>query len=170
MTRLSDLSALTTPAAGDLIPITDSSDTSGSPDGTTKYITYEDLFAAYQARATWPVELTYAISDEGTALTVGTAKLTVRAPYAFTLTAVRASLNVASSSGIPTFDINEAGATVLSTKLTVDVGETTSVSATTPAAISDATIADDAEISFDIDVAGTGAKGAKITLYGTRAL
>jgi hypothetical protein len=30
-------------------------------------------------------------------------------------------------------------------------------------------LADDAEITFDVDVAGTGAKGAKITLIGTRA-
>ena len=111
----------------------------------------------------------YAISDEITAITTGTAKLTVRAPFAGTLTAVTASLTTASSSGIPTFDINKNGTTVLSTKLTIDANEKTSVTAATPAVISDSSFANDDEITFDIDVAGTNATGAKITLYFTYA-
>lgn len=107
-----------------------------------------------------------AISDETTAITTGTGKLTFRMPYAFTLTAVRASLTTASSSGIPTFDINENGTTILSTKLTIDANEKTSTTAATPVVISDTALADDAEITVDIDVAGTGATGAKIYLIG----
>lgn len=110
-----------------------------------------------------------AISDETTAITTGTAKATFRMPYAFTLTAVRASLTTASSSGLPTFDINENGTTILSTKITIDVSEKTSTTAATPPVISDASLADDAEITIDIDVAGTGAAGAKIYLIGRRA-
>jgi hypothetical protein len=34
--------------------------------------------------------------------------------------------------------------------------------------ISDASLADDAEMTVDIDTAGTGAKGVKIYLIGTR--
>jgi hypothetical protein len=116
-----------------------------------------------------PEEITVAISDETTSLTTGTAKLTMRMPFAMKLTAVRANLNTASSSGIPTFDINEGGTTILSTKLTIDATEKTSTTAATAAVISDSALADDAEITFDVDVAGTGAKGAKITLIGTRA-
>lgn len=111
---------------------------------------------------------TVAISDETTALTAGTAKLTFRMPYAFTLSGVRASLTTASSSGVVTFDINESGTTILSTKLTVDESEKTSTTAATAAVISDSSLADDAEITIDIDTAGTGAKGAKITFYGKR--
>jgi len=107
-----------------------------------------------------------AISDETTAITTGTAKATFRMPYAFTLTGVRASLSTASSSGLPTFDINEGGSTILSTKITIDATEKTSTTATTPPVISDTALADDAEITIDIDVAGTGAKGAKIYLIG----
>lgn len=110
-----------------------------------------------------------ALSDETTAITTGTAKVTIRMPYAFTLTAVRANLNTASSSGLPTVDINENGSTILSTKLTIDASEKTSTTAATAAVISDANLADDAEITFDIDVAGTGAKGLKVWLIGTRA-
>jgi hypothetical protein len=110
-----------------------------------------------------------ALSDETTAITTGTAKATIRAPFALTLTGVRANLNTASSSGIPTVDINVNGSTILSTKLTIDANELTSVTAATPAVISSASIGDDAIITFDIDVAGTGAKGLKVWLYGVRA-
>ena len=128
-----------------------------------------DEFENRVAKATFPVCETIALSDETTAITTGTAKVTWRAPWAFTLTAVRAQLNTASSSGTPTVDINESGTTILSTKLTIDANEKTSVTAATPAVISDSAIADDAELTFDIDTAGTGAKGLKVTLYGTRS-
>ena len=108
-----------------------------------------------------------AISDETTAHTTGTAKVTFRAPYAFTITAVRGSLTTVSSSGTPTWDINEAGATILSTKLTLDASEKTSTTAVAAAVISDTAIADDAEITIDIDTAGTGAAGGKITIIHT---
>ena len=107
-----------------------------------------------------------ALGDETTDITTGTAKVTLRMPYAFTLTDVRASLTTASSSGTPTVDINEGGVSILSTKLTIDATEKTSTTAATPAVISDTGLANDAEITFDIDVAGTGAKGLKVYLIG----
>jgi hypothetical protein len=109
-----------------------------------------------------------AVSDETTAITTGTAKVTFRMPYAFTITSVKASLSTASSSGLPTFDINEGGVTILSTKLSIDANEKTSVTAATAAVVSDAALAADAEMTIDIDVAGTGAKGAKVYLIGYR--
>jgi hypothetical protein len=63
-------------------------------------------------------------------------------------------------------DINEGGATILSTKLSIDSGEKTSATAATAAVISDSALADDAEITIDIDVAGTGAAGLKVYLIG----
>ena len=120
-----------------------------------------------------PCAIQLAISDETTALTTGTSKLTFRMPYAMTLTEVRASLTGAgSTSGTTTFDINEGGVSVLSTLLTIDFGDTTSVGATTPAVISDSALADDAVITVDIDAVTGGADetGGKITLIGTRLL
>ena len=108
----------------------------------------------------------FAISDETTSITTWTAKLTFRMPYAFTVTSVKASLTTASSSWIPTFDINESWTTILSTKLTIDATELTSTTATTAPVISDSALASDSEITIDIDVAGTGAKGAKIYIIG----
>ena len=121
-----------------------------------------------QAKAEY---LVCAASDETTALTTGTSKITFRMPYAFTLTAVRASLTTAQTSGsIFTVDINGGGTTILSTKLTIDNTEKTSTTAATAAVISDTSLADDAEITIDIDQIGDGtAKGLKITLIGTRA-
>ena len=126
----------------------------------------DGLATVAQAKAEF---LTVAVSDESTALTTGTAKITFRMPYAMTLTAIRASVNTASSSGVVTVDVNESGSSILSTKLTIDASEKTSTTAATSAVISDSNLADDAEITIDIDVAGTGAKGLKVTLIGTRA-
>lgn len=116
-----------------------------------------------------PKVVQVAASDETTALTTGTAKITFRMPYAMTVTAVRASLTTAQTSGsILTVDINDGGTTILSTKLTIDNGEKTSVTAATPPVISDTTLTDDAEITIDIDQVGDGtAKGLKITLIGS---
>jgi hypothetical protein len=115
-----------------------------------------------------PQSITVACSDETTNLTTGTAKVTFRMPYAFTLTDVRASLSTAQTAGsIFTVDINEGGTTILSTKLTIDNSEKTSTTAATPPVISDTSLADDAEITIDIDQVGTaGAKGLKVTLIG----
>jgi hypothetical protein len=110
-----------------------------------------------------------ALSDETTALTTGTNKATMSLPYAFYVVSVYASVNTVSSSGIPTVDINEAGTTIMATnKLTIDASEKTSATAATAAGVTDPDIAANAEIGFDIDVAGTGAKGLKVFLVGFR--
>lgn len=151
--------------------------------GAQAYAADEDAYYYYDAGGTWtslgsgggsggtsnPTEsLIIAIGDETTAITTGTAKVTFRMPYAFTLSTVRASLTTASSSGTPTVDINEAGTTILSTKLTIDMSEKTSTTAATPAVISDPDLADDTEITIDIDTAGTDAAGLKVYLIGSR--
>ncbi len=112
-----------------------------------------------------------ACSDETTALTAGTGRRSFRMPYGFTLTEVRAALTTAQASGaILTVDINESGTSILSTALTIDNGEKTSVTAATASVISDSGLADDAEITIDIDQVGDGsAKGLKVALIGQRA-
>ena len=114
--------------------------------------------------------LAVACSDETTALTTGTNKVKFINPYstAFNVVSVVASLSTAQTSGsIFTVDINEAGTSILSTKLTIDNGETNSSTAATAAVISDASIAAFAEIGIDIDQIGDGtAKGLKVYLIG----
>lgn len=127
---------------------------------------YVDFSPQVQQR----VVLAIACSDETTALTAGTNKVKFINPYAsaFNVTRAVASLSTAQASGsIFTVDINEAGTTILSTKLTIDNTETNSGTAATPAVISDASIAAYAEIEVDIDQVGDGtAKGLKIYLEG----
>lgn len=111
-----------------------------------------------------------ACSDESTALATGTSKVTLRMPYAFTLDRIRASLSTAQTSGsIFTVDVNESGSSLLSTKITIANGSKTSTAAGTQPVISDSSIADDAEVTVDIDQIGDGtAKGLKVTLIGHR--
>lgn len=115
-----------------------------------------------------PVQVVFQIaaSDLTTDLTTGSGKAYFRAPYAFDITEVRASLIDASSSGAVEIDINKNGVTVLSTPLTIDASEKTSTTAATPAVISVDSVADDDEISIDIVDEGTDAKGLIVTLIG----
>ena len=138
--------------------------TSGFLTSSTAASTYGTIA---QAKAEY---LVCAASDESTALTTGTAKVTFRMPYAMTLSGVRCSLTTAQTSGsILTVDINDSGTSILSTKLTIDNTEKTSTTATTAAVISDTALDDDAEITIDIDQVGNGtAKGLKVVLIGTR--
>jgi hypothetical protein len=118
-----------------------------------------------------PFEYSTAVSDEATALTAGTAKLTFRMPCAMTVTSVRASVGTAPTGSTLIVDINENGTSILSTKLSIDATEKTSTTAATPAVLSDSALADDAEITIDIDQIGSTIAGAglKVTIIGTRA-
>lgn len=111
-----------------------------------------------------------ACSDETTALTAGAGKLTFRMPYAATLLAVRANVKTAPTGANLVVDVNEAGISVLSTKLSIDASETSSTTAATPAVISDSSLADDAEMTIDIDQVGSSIAGAglKVGLYVRR--
>jgi len=120
--------------------------------------------------------LEVACGSETDAITVGTAKITFRMPFALTLNAgesgVRASLTGAgSTSGTTTVDINEGGSTILSTKCTIDDGDLTSVGASSAVVVSDVNLADNASITVDVDAVTGGADetGLKIQLIGTLA-
>lgn len=108
----------------------------------------------------------FAVTAPTEVLTTSVAKFTIRAPAAFTIASVRAALVTASSSGVVTVDINKTGSgSILSTKLTLDANEKTSLTAATPPVISDTTATDDVEYTIDIDTAGTGAAGLSIAIY-----
>lgn len=109
--------------------------------------------------------LIFAVSDETTALTAGTSAGVFRMPYGFTLTAVRASVTTAGTGSVITVDINESATTILSTKLTIDATEKTSTTAATAAVISDSALADDSEITIDIDTVDSGGVGAGLKIY-----
>ena len=120
-----------------------------------------------------PRSLTVACSDETTSLTTGTEKATFRMPEAATITGVRASLTTAPVGSVLTVDVNKGGTSVLSTKLTIDAGEKTSTTAAIAAVVdvNEDDVADDAEMTIDIDGIGstTAGAGLKVTVYYTPA-
>lgn len=109
-----------------------------------------------------------AASDEITAITTGTAKVTAHIPYAMTITDLYAGLTTPQTSGsIFTVDVNVNGSTILSTKLTINNGEYTSLTAATARVITSLTLAKGDRISVDVDQIGDGtAKGLKVYIVG----
>ena len=114
------------------------------------------------------------ISDMVTNLTVGTSKAYFRMPFDMTLTQVIASVYIIQTDGSPLiFDINKGStigtlSSILSTKITIHNDSYTSLSAIQPV-ISNPNLLFNDMITFDIYQVGTPeAKGAVITLIGTR--
>lgn len=118
-----------------------------------------------------PFELVVACSDLTTALTTGTAKNTFPWPRSVTLSSVHAFLVTPQTSGsIFTVDVNEAGVSILSTKITIDNTETDSTTAATAPVLSDTGLAAMAKITVDIDQVGDGtAKGLYLVFVGVYA-
>jgi hypothetical protein len=143
-------------------------DSSMTADSDTRLPTQKAVRSAIRTK---PESFILACSDLTTSLTTGTGKAYFRLPYAFTLTAVRASLLTAQASGsIFTIDINKNGTSVLSTKLTIDNTEKTSATAATPAVISSAAFIADDEVTIDIDQIGNGsAVGLIVELIGNQS-
>jgi len=124
-------------------------------------ITGTDLFKIVTPGTLRPREnFIVAVSDETTALTTGTGKVTFRMPYAAKLAAIRASVTTAPTGASLIVDIKEGGTTILSTLLSIDAGAKTSTTATTPAVISDTNLADDAEMKIDVTQVGSTIAGA----------
>lgn len=114
-----------------------------------------------------PFEMEIAISDETTALTTGTSKITFYAAMDATITEVFIGLSTQSSSGVVTADLNKNGSTMFSTNPSIDANEDTSLTGTA-AVLSTTTWAKGNKMTADIDAAGTGAKGLKMIIRGTR--
>ena len=121
-------------------------------------------------KASVPVSFIVPVTGDDEALTSGINKREFRMPSAMTLTEVRAHVKTSSSSGDITIDINQGGTSILSTKLTIDANEDSSVSAAVPAVILTSALNDDAEITIDIDAEGTGATGLKVVFKGTESV
>ena len=106
-----------------------------------------------------------AASDEATDLATGTNKVYFRMPYAGTLLAVKATVNTAPTGSTLICDINKAGTSVLGTKLSIDASEKTSDTAASAATITDSALANDAEITIDIDQVGSTVAGKGLKVY-----
>jgi hypothetical protein len=110
------------------------------------------------------------LGDEATDIVTEEGRFTFRMPFAFNLTSIKASVNIAPTGSPITIDINKEGTSILSTLLTIDAGDKTSVGATTPPVIVLTAFADDVEMSIDITTIGSGVAGTglKVALIGTQ--
>lgn len=114
--------------------------------------------------------LMMALSNEDSDLEVATGVITFRMPYGMTLSSIRANVKTAPTGSILIVDIKQNGTTILSTLLSIDASSKTSVGASTPAVISNTSLADDAEMTVDVTQIGSTIPGTglKITFIGTR--
>lgn len=112
----------------------------------------------------------FQIGDETTDITTGTAKLTIRFPFAVHIVGFSATVADPSSSGVVTIDVNEGTSPVslISTKITIDATEYSSATAAAPYVLADADVAAGAPITVDVDAAGTDAKGLKLWVFANR--
>jgi len=104
-----------------------------------------------------------AFSDETTNIVIGADKVKFHAPFNADILEVFVGLSTAQPSGaIFTVDANKNGATILSTKITVDNTETSSLTAGTPPVLSSTTVVKGDIISVGVDQVGDpGARGGK---------
>jgi len=114
-------------------------------------------------------ELFFALSDETSNLTLGNL-ISFRMPFAMVLSEVRISVNEAPTVSSIIVDIKESGVSIFSTRVSIDATELTSVTAATPAVISDLNLADDALITISTTQIGSGnpGKGLKILFKGRK--
>lgn len=133
------------------------------PSDATKYLAGDGSFVAL------PYDHILKVTDDATAVTTGTGKAYFDILRNMTVTGVVATLATAQSSGSTmTVDINQNGTSILSTKLTIDNTETSSLTAATPAVISSATLSAGDRITVDVDTVGNGTgKGLTVALIGT---
>jgi len=107
----------------------------------------------------------------GTTLSTGDGKADYTIPLelnGMVLLRAHAALSTVSSAGLPTIQIANVatGFDMLTTKITIDVGEFTSYTAATPPVVDGAhsTVSTGDLVRIDCDVAGTGAKGLRAIL------
>lgn len=115
-----------------------------------------------------PQSITIACGTETAIISAGTSKVTFHSPTDFTIIDVFAGLNVAQTSGsIFTVDINNNGVSILSTLITIDNTEETSLTANAPAVVSSPQIVKGDKITIDVDQIGDGtAVGLKVYING----
>lgn len=89
-------------------------------------------------------------------------------PYNFVCTGVRLECRTAPTGSTMEVDVNDDGASIFTTVLSIDAGETSSDDAATAAVIGSTVIAAGSLVTFDMDQVGSTVAGAgvKITLLG----
>jgi len=112
-----------------------------------------------------------AASPLDTDLEVATDQAIIAAPEDMTVTQVFAKVGTPPVGSTIIVDIHKNGTTILSTKISIDASEKTSLTAATPPVISVPGLLQGDEITIDIDQIGASTAGKDLTVYvlGTKA-
>jgi hypothetical protein len=144
----------------------------GSLQGTASY-SLSASFATSASIATSasfapsPVTLAFACTDETSPITLASSSISLMSPRTFTLQQVIASVRTAQTTGSNLqVDVNVSGSSIMSSKVTIDNGQLTSLTSATGSIIASSSINLGDIITIDIDAVGTGATGLKIYLLG----
>jgi hypothetical protein len=116
------------------------------------------------------VELGFAVTDETTAITSGTTKLSFVMPFDMTLTSIYSSLATGPTTTAVQVDINDAGTTLLNAVIDFSTTgpETTDETTTFTGSASSYALSKGDVVTVDIDQGDTAAAGLKITFKGYR--
>lgn len=159
--RISDLTAATTPLAG-------TEEVELDVAGSARKCTAQDI-ADLAVPGGLNRFVNIALSDMTTDLTTGTAKGAWFAPENGTLVDVWIGLHDPSSSGIVRIDMNDSGGSVFTTRPSIDATEATSLTGTAAVLDGTVTFSKGDKFTFDIDDAGTDAKGLQAVVEYTPA-
>lgn len=105
-----------------------------------------------------------ALSDMTTDLATGTAKAAWFAPEDGQLVSVFIGVNDPSSSGVVRVDMNDSGGSVFTTRPAIDATEATSLTGTAAVLDGTVTFSRGDKFTFDIDDAGTDARGLQVSI------
>ena len=136
----------------------------GQPSGSINPQDARDMILSLAQR-----QIVVSLSDQVSNLLVGTAVLTFRIAEPITLTDCRLSCSTAPTGSSIIVDVKNGGVSIFSTKPSIAAGSKTSDGGT-PCVISTTSLADDDDISVDINQIGSTIAGAglKLTLLGRR--
>lgn len=128
--------------------------------GDILQIVYNEDEDTYTVMNLHPLETFMAApGDQDTIITTGTKFTAPGFPGGRIIGLPVGGVATASSSGVVTLNIKEGGVSVLSTAITIDANETSSITAATQPVVSDHVIANNATLTLTVDGAGTSAKG-----------
>lgn len=115
-----------------------------------------------------PQVITVVCGDEQSPIAQLTSIVTLRMPFSFALSSIRASLTNAQTEGdIVTVDVQSNGTSIFTTPLTIDNLTNSSKNATVPAVLATTALADDDELTVNVVQVGNGtASGLKVYLIG----
>lgn len=133
------------------------------------YLRAHAAFIAQLRRTLQTTKYQIACSDLTSDLEVDVEAAYFRIQQRFRITEVRASVLETSTSGAITVDIEVNGTSIFTTKITIDEGETTSVTAATPYVLLTDTLEDDDIVVVKIDAPGSGARALVVAIQGMSA-